>query len=176
MLFGKADVLCRIKIVFDLLACSLKIIISLGLAGMRQTDKQDNQQNGSVPEIKAEAGNRDFLEPSLVSGSSEVTTQIYGLKFIFEHGEAKLFTGLPISFGRAEENDIVLVNETVSAHHALVYYDQKAKDICIVDLDSLNGVFIDGQPTCCNVLYDGVRINLGTATLVFRDTGFIYPF
>jgi pSer/pThr/pTyr-binding forkhead associated (FHA) protein len=100
----------------------------------------------------------------------------YGLKFILENGDAKVFTSLPIAIGRTEQNDILLKNDTVSANHALVYYDEKAKDICIVDLDSLNGVFIDGLPTCRNVLYDGVRINLGTATLIFRDTGFIYPF
>lgn len=103
------------------------------------------------------------------------TEQAYGLKFLLESGESILFTSLPISIGRAEENDIVLADETVSAYHAQVYYDDNAQDICIVDLDSFNGLFIGDQPTRKNILYDGVKIGLGAATLIFRDTGFIYP-
>lgn len=112
------------------------------------------------------------------SGSNKpqsASEQAYGLKFILESGESILFTSLPISIGRAEENDIVLADETVSAYHARVYYDDLASDICIVDLDSFNGLFVGDQPTRKNVLYDGVKIGLGAATLIFRDTGFIYP-
>jgi pSer/pThr/pTyr-binding forkhead associated (FHA) protein len=113
----------------------------------------------------------------VVSGETspgDASDPVYGLKFILEGGVEKLFTELPISIGRAEDNDIVLADETVSAHHARVYYDPKARDVCILDLDSLNGLFIGDQPTRRNILYDGVKIGLGMATLIFRDTGFIY--
>jgi pSer/pThr/pTyr-binding forkhead associated (FHA) protein len=89
------------------------------------------------------------------------------LKFTLESGESKLFSSLPISLGRADNNDIILPDETVSAQHAQIYYDEKVNDICIVDLDSLNGLFIGDQPTHRNVLYDGVKIGLGAATLIF---------
>jgi pSer/pThr/pTyr-binding forkhead associated (FHA) protein len=118
---------------------------------------------------------KDEAVSSLASDSSKVTDQEYGLKFTLESGESKLFTSLPISLGRAESNDLILPDETVSAHHARIYYDEKVNDVCIVDLSSLNGLFIDNQPTYRNVLYDGVKIGLGNVTLVFRDTGFIYP-
>lgn len=128
---------------------------------MTPNDRPDDQHTG--------------METNLKNGADQTAAQVYGLKFILENGESRIFTALPISIGRAPDNDIVLTNETVSAHHAQVYYDEKARDICIVDLDSLNGLFIGGQPTRRNVLFDGVRIGLGTASLVFRDTGFIYP-
>jgi len=98
----------------------------------------------------------------------------FGLKFIFETGEERLFTSLPISIGRGEHNDLVLNQETVSSEHALVYFDERVQDICIMDQDSLNGLFIDGLPTHKNVLHDGVRIQLGEVVLAFRDTGYIH--
>jgi pSer/pThr/pTyr-binding forkhead associated (FHA) protein len=141
---------------------------------MTEADGQDGQQTGAGSANQAEAKKLETPEKSTEAGARETTDQVYGLKFILEGGETKIFTSLPISLGRAGDNDVVLTNETVSAHHAQIYYDEKAKDICIVDLDSLNGVFIGDQPTRRNVLSDGVKIGLGTATLVFRDTGFIY--
>ena len=142
---------------------------------MTDPHKQDSEQIGPDPQSQDEhAGQGQPAAPSL-SNADDAPEQAYGLKFILPGGESKLFTSLPISIGRAENNDIVLVDETVSAHHARVYYDDKARDICIVDLDSLNGLFIGDQPTRRNILYDGVKIGLGTAVLIFRDTGFIYP-
>jgi hypothetical protein len=111
-----------------------------------------------------------------LTGSSAVTREeTYGLKFVFDSGEARTFTRLPITIGRSEENDLVLNDETVSARHAQVYYDERLKDICIQDLDSLNGVYIADQPTRKNLLYDGARLALGNIHLVYRDTGYIHP-
>lgn len=141
---------------------------------MIRMDGQDGQPGETGPQDEVEPGGQEQTVLSPTSGAGETAEQVYGLKFILENGESKLFTSLPISIGRAEKNDLVLTNETVSARHAQIYYDEKAKDICILDLDSLNGLFIDGQPTRRNVLFDGAAIGLGTATVVFRDTGFIY--
>jgi hypothetical protein len=141
---------------------------------MTHTHGQDGQQTGTGASNQVEAKKLEPSTKSTGAGAPETTDQVYGLKFILEDGETKLFTSLPISLGRAGNNDVVLTKETVSAHHAQIYYDEKAKDICIIDLDSLNGVFIGDQPTRRNVLSDGAKIGLGTATLVFRDTGFIF--
>jgi pSer/pThr/pTyr-binding forkhead associated (FHA) protein len=133
-----------------------------GISTKPDLPQQDEAAGQDQPAVTGESGARAASEPA------------YGLKFILPSGESKLFTSLPISIGRAKDNDIVLADETVSAHHAQVYYDPKARDICILDLDSLNGLFIGDQPTRRNILYDGVKIGLGTASLLFRDTGFIY--
>lgn len=98
----------------------------------------------------------------------------FGLKFTLNTGEAHLFSSLPITIGRSPENNLVIDNDTVSMAHALVYFDEAVQDVCIVDQDSLNGLFIDGLPTRKNILHDGVQITLGEATLNFRDTGYIH--
>jgi pSer/pThr/pTyr-binding forkhead associated (FHA) protein len=68
----------------------------------------------------------------------------------------------------------VLDHESVSSTHAIVYFDEQAQDVCLLDQDSLNGVFIDNLPTHKNVLYDGVKITLGKVNVTFRDTGYIH--
>lgn len=100
---------------------------------------------------------------------------IFGLKFIFDGGETRMFTSLPIAIGRAEDNTLVIQDDSVSAHHAVVVYDERVKEVCLVDLESLNGVMVDDLPTLKNVITDGARIALGKVRLVYRDTGYIHP-
>ena len=124
-------------------------------------------------------GNKDEQPSAGKQGASKVSSigaadDEFGLKFIFPSGDSQVFTSLPISVGRGEQNDIVLDDESVSMAHARIYYDEQVGDICILDNDSLNGLFIDDQPTCKNVLHDDVRIRLGGIELIFRDTGYIH--
>lgn len=127
---------------------------------------------------KPEEPSGDKSQTNKQSGDSArraVNNSDFGLKLILENGESRTFAALPISIGRAEQNDLILADDTVSANHALIYYDENVKDICIVDLDSLNGVRVDDQLTRKNILRDGVRIGLGKSNLIFRDTGYIHP-
>ena len=98
----------------------------------------------------------------------------FGLKFTLPSGETKMFTSLPIQIGRDPSNDIVLEDPTVSSFHARVVYDETIGDICIQDLDSLNGLTIGDLPTRKNLLQDGAKIGIGQSTLTFRDTGYIH--
>jgi len=136
----------------------------------RRFGKKDQQkaQVGKAPSAEVEASARGVT----MEASSE---QVFGLKFVFESGESKTFTNLPISIGRSEQNQIVLGDKSVSATHARVYYDDRIRGVCIVDNDSLNGLYINDQPTSRNVLQDGVKIRLGNVQLAFRDTGYIHP-
>lgn len=111
------------------------------------------------------------VEPGVEGQSAEVQ---YGLKFIFPSGEYRIFTALPITIGRGEQNDLILKDDGVSLVHARIYYDERLNDVCIEDLHSLNGVYLDGQPTIKNLLFDDVHIRLGDTSLVFRDTGYIH--
>ena len=99
----------------------------------------------------------------------------YGLHFQFESGENRIYKDLPITIGRLSENSIIIDDDSVSARHAEVYFDPAAKDICILDLDSLNGVFINERPTRMNILTDGARIKVGAVTLVYRNRGYLHP-
>ena len=83
--------------------------------------------------------------------------------------------GSPIHIGRNADNQIVIDDPTVSGRHARIYFDQSAQRICIEDLDSLNGVYLDGRPTRKNVLNPGAVIELGNRQFAFDNTGYIHP-
>jgi hypothetical protein len=100
--------------------------------------------------------------------------EFYGLKLILDTGKEFAFSSLPVSIGRSERNQIVLNDETVSSSHAIIYFDELAQEVCILDLDSLNGITIDHAPTRRNILSDGVKISLGAVNLTFRDNGYIH--
>ncbi len=104
---------------------------------------------------------------------SNQAAQTFGIQFVFDTGETRVFETLPISIGRGDDNDLILDDETISNSHASVFYDKLAGAICIADYGSLNGIFVDDLPTTKNVLYDGSRIRLGKVQLVFRDMGYL---
>jgi pSer/pThr/pTyr-binding forkhead associated (FHA) protein len=101
--------------------------------------------------------------------------ETFGLRLVDENGNVKILEKLPVSIGRDRQNEVVLKDTTVSANHARIYYDEAAGLVCIEDLGSLNGLYINGQPTRKNVLQDGVKIMVGKITLTFQDTGYIHP-
>lgn len=98
-----------------------------------------------------------------------------GLHLLLPGGSACALPGLPAALGRAAGSSIVLRDPAVSATHARIYFDEALQAVCIEDLDSTNGLYVDGQPTRKNVLHDGARITLGATTLTFRDAGFVAP-
>jgi pSer/pThr/pTyr-binding forkhead associated (FHA) protein len=75
--------------------------------------------------------------------------------------------------GRADDgsNDLV-INEhfvgwpTVSHTHALIEHD--GEHLVVVDLDSENGVYVNGQRTGENILYDGCTVSFGQVYFVFQ--------
>lgn len=101
--------------------------------------------------------------------------EAFGLQLIEESGHTNHLKSLPVTLGRSSDNQIQLSDDSVSASHARIYYDELSDEICIEDLDSLNGLFLNGQPTRKNLLYDGVKITLGSVNLTFRNTGYIHP-
>jgi pSer/pThr/pTyr-binding forkhead associated (FHA) protein len=109
------------------------------------------------------------------SPTAPLDPQAPALHFTLESGQVKTFTSLPISIGRAVENNLILDDETVSANHASVYFDPRLKQICITDNDSLNGVFINDYPTHKNILRDGARVRIGDVSLTFHNSGYRHP-
>jgi pSer/pThr/pTyr-binding forkhead associated (FHA) protein len=60
--------------------------------------------------------------------------------------------------------------DTVSGQHARIYYDARYGNVIIQDLDSTNGVFINGrQAPRKNLLKDGWVVSLGSVTLTYHD-------
>ena len=76
-----------------------------------------------------------------------------------------------VTIGRGSENDLVITQdfpawETVSRRHARIY--QQADRWIVEDLNSMNGVYVNGRRTGRNLLRDGWRLGIGGVEFVFR--------
>lgn len=105
--------------------------------------------------------------------SDQQIDNTFGLKLEDDQGNRIPLASLPVFIGRGEQNDVQLNDDTVSNNHARIYYDAIVEAVCIEDLGSLNGLFIESKPTRKNILEDGVQIRIGTINLTFRDTGYM---
>lgn len=74
-----------------------------------------------------------------------------------------------VNIGRADYNDIVLPDESVSTTHAKL---QRREGVWVlVDLDSTNGTFVDGDQIKGDVpLAPGATVRFGDVSLVFEPT------
>ena len=75
------------------------------------------------------------------------------------------------TIGRAADNQLVIGpafpgGETVSAHHARIF--KQSEDWIIADLNSSNGIYINGQRTGRNLLRDGWKVGIGSVVFTFR--------
>jgi hypothetical protein len=136
--------------------------------------RRKNRELMSANTVAKKAHLRTPADVPLGMSAQEVGIEEFGLQFIQPSGVKQTFSSLPISIGRSPQNDIVLEDETVSAQHARVYYDEVVGAICVLDLDSANGISINGHPTRKNVLQSGAKLRLGEAQLEFLDTGYIH--
>ena len=69
-----------------------------------------------------------------------------------------------MSLGRAQDNDVNLTDQAVSAHHAKIvtYFDSSY----IEDLSSTNGTYINGKRVQMHTLHPGDEIVLGMHRIV----------
>ncbi len=70
------------------------------------------------------------------------------------------------TIGREKENDIVIVNPTVSRFHAKIIRSEDK--YYIEDLGSANGTMVNGLKVNKELLHDGDIIQLGDVVLVFK--------
>ena len=71
-----------------------------------------------------------------------------------------------VSVGRAGDNDVVLQDPTASSHHARI--EQRGSRVFIVDLNSSNGTFVNGQRVTQAQLAGGEVILMGDTHLRFE--------
>ena len=70
----------------------------------------------------------------------------------------------PFTLGRSPDNALVMDDPTVSGHHALIQAQER--EWVLQDLDSTNGVRINGRREREASLQPGDRVQLGTHELV----------
>ncbi|HPQ80385.1 MAG TPA: FHA domain-containing protein [bacterium] len=71
-----------------------------------------------------------------------------------------------VSFGRAESNTIVLKDSKASRQHAQI--QQQGSEYVVVDLNSSNGTYVNGQRIEEHVLSNGDEIMVGDAVMQFQ--------
>src|SRR6185295_10870335 len=76
------------------------------------------------------------------------------------------FDQAEISIGSMEDNDLVLVDDTVSRHHCKIV--QEDASYVLVDLGSTNGTFINRVRVREGFLQPGCTIGLGQAEIKFH--------
>jgi len=155
-------------LIFIVLALTAVLLWIFILRPLIKSTETPSTKNAQAPRPEARIS-RPISPPPPAQGSAP---QNPGLQFTLDSGEIKTFTSLPIFVGRDSGNDLILEDETISANHARIYFDERAQAICIADSDSLNGLFVNNQPTRKNVLRDGARIRLGSVQIIFNDTGY----
>lgn len=73
----------------------------------------------------------------------------------------------PVTLGAVAGNDIVFQDEQVSRNHAVL--ERKGRIVELVDLNSENGTFVNGERVTRRTLADGDRLSLGSAVHVIYE-------
>ncbi len=72
-----------------------------------------------------------------------------------------------VRIGRNKDNDFCLINDSISSHHAELYMKREGS-FFIVDLNSTNGVLVNGIKVSQQELQDQDLIELGEVRLIFN--------
>lgn len=73
-----------------------------------------------------------------------------------------------VGIGRASSSDIQLVHDGISRQHAQIVTDDRGRHV-LVDLDSSNGTFIEGQRIRRQVLAPGTIFKIMRVKLIYED-------
>jgi serine/threonine protein phosphatase PrpC/pSer/pThr/pTyr-binding forkhead associated (FHA) protein len=93
-----------------------------------------------------------------------------GLYLVAADGQPQPLARLPATIGRSPQSDVVLDGPAVSLAHARIYTDPRL-GLCVEDLNTVNGITVDGRPTLKNLLSEGTQLNIGGYEFVFRRVG-----
>lgn len=90
------------------------------------------------------------------------------LEFVHEPGRgAMVLAGESLRIGRQGDNDLRLEDNSVSRHHAQIHRGPDGAYV-ISDLNSLNGIYVNGRQVQSSQLKDGDKVEVGDVSLRFR--------
>jgi pSer/pThr/pTyr-binding forkhead associated (FHA) protein len=81
------------------------------------------------------------------------------------------FSTTPVTIGRREDNDVAIENMAVSGHHAVIEEEEPGHYV-LVDLESLNGSYLNGMRIKREHILHGDSLIIGKHVLSFVDLGF----
>jgi len=71
------------------------------------------------------------------------------------------------TFGRSEEADISVDSQLLSRQHCV--FRKNGRQVRVQDLDSSNGMFLNGTKAYGADLYDGDTVQIGDVIVIFRE-------
>jgi pSer/pThr/pTyr-binding forkhead associated (FHA) protein len=78
------------------------------------------------------------------------------------------FQTTPVTIGRRDDNDVIIDNMAVSGHHAVIE-EEEPNYYVLVDLESLNGTFLNEAKITRERIFDGDEIIIGKHKISFTD-------
>ena len=96
-------------------------------------------------------------------------------RFITELGQVFELTLPETTIGSTEDADIRIVHESISRHHAKVTRDPKTHRYTIEDLQSINGVRVNGHELSSVELDDQSVVDLGYVRMLFDAGEHVIP-
>jgi hypothetical protein len=123
-------------------------------------------EGASAPPSAVPDSERTAVMPAILGVKTALPSllEVLGADKKVTRVQALMADGLDI--GRADSNGLVLADSSVSRQHARVR--REGSGYVVEDLDSTNGVFLNGKRVKTGRLNDGDRLRIGDAELVFR--------
>ena len=91
-----------------------------------------------------------------------------------------LLDQVQMRIGRSPDNEIILEDETVSGHHALItirpmVHNENQNEYIIEDLNSTNKTFVNNLQISRHILKEGDIIRVGNTRLKFSTKSYMPP-
>ncbi len=125
---------------------------------------------GNLDEESFQMARTFFIHKDAGSTGERIANPLNHQATVFEIRQVHSRTPGEIKIGRAEENDIVLVDETISAHHAVIQIDEHTGQCTLQDLESTNGTWINRSvlvPGRYTSLHDSDVLGFGEIEFLF---------
>ncbi|NTU55945.1 MAG: FHA domain-containing protein, partial [Anaerolineales bacterium] len=141
-------------------------VIQMGESQIRyeRASKEDDDLTIINSEFDLDRTIADFVLPTVLNDTSDDRIVIFTPDKTWEVVLDDKVDSLTI--GRSASNDVVIEHPSVSRSHARIVRDHRT--FRLKDLNSSNGLFVDGEKRDEVILDSGVTVKLGYATIIFK--------
>ncbi|HEX2839720.1 FHA domain-containing protein [Hyphomicrobium sp.] len=154
---------------------ALGALLGLGIVGFMTYGRGLLARGLAAPSVAADASGTsnaaDVQEEQTAEAlrdSAQAEPAIYGwLEVLDGTGRHPLRT-TNVRVGRHRDNDICLLNDSISRRHAVLHYNADTRRFVITDLGGGNGVLVNKTKYKSRELNDGDTVELGEVRLRFR--------
>ncbi|MBN2693114.1 FHA domain-containing protein [bacterium] len=141
------------------------MIASLDQVSQTSYEEDEDEEPSSD---KTQILSLDQINSGDIAGTSNIVVELARLKIV-EGGNLEEFSIKQDSstLGRTENNDIVIPNNTISRNHCR--FDKTPNGFKVVDLNSGNGIKVNGKKVPAKLLKSGDIISVGGLKIQFID-------